>query len=154
MIDDWDWEAREMGYTDEKDMWQHLYIEEHRSIGLLALLFQTGTATISRRLDMAQIDKRPRGGDNNPGWQTYKLSHFDQRVVLSLQLDQLPELTGISRSLWYKYRRSKGAPSGLLYSISRSGTGALLVVIKSPSNSSTSEPPEVSGVLSEEEASR
>lgn len=139
MIDDWDWTARQLGFTDEKHMWEKLYVEEHRSMGLLAMLLQTGTATISRRLDMHQIPKRPRGGDNNPGWQTWKLSHFDQRVVLSCQLGDLPRLTGVSYSMWYKYRRAKGAPSGVLYSLAACGIGEVLDVVE-PSPNLTADP--------------
>jgi hypothetical protein len=151
MIDDWDYTARQLGYKDERDLFQRLYVEEGRSISMLAQMLKSGTATISRRLDMLEISKRPRGGDNNSGRQMYKLTHLDQRVVLTLPLNLLPELTKISRSLWYKYRRFRGEPNGLLHFITTNGVGEVQPIIEPPSNPPPDQTPKIHQILPGEE---
>ena len=154
MIDDWDHKARQLGYLNECDMFTKLYLDEHRSIAMLSLLLQAGSATISSRLDKLNIPKRSRGGDNNSGWQTWKLSHFDQRIVLYLPLDQLPEMTGISRSLWYKYKRSRGGTNGLLYYLTDNGIREVQCSISPPSRLAPDHRLEVPPILPGEEGSR
>lgn len=150
MIDDWDFTARQFGYSNERDMLEKMYLDENRSIGEISNLLSCGSATVSRRMDVLQIPKRSRGGDNNPGQQTFKLTHLDQRVVLSLPLNDLPDLTKISRSMWYKYRRQRG----ILHNLTDSGVGALQPVVQPPSSFAANHQPEVRPVLPSEESGR
>ena len=151
-LNDWDWIAQQYGYRDERDLLTKLYVEEGRSINAIAMLTKSGSASISRRLEQLKIDKRSRGGDNNHAKQTSKLLRFDQRIVLSLPLKTLSTLTGLSRSLFYKYRRSRGEANGFLYIEPDRWAGALLDVVEPPFGITPDRQPKVSTVLPEEES--
>lgn len=154
MIDDWDWQARQFGFKDEKDMWEGFYVLEEKSISMLALILHVGTATVSRRLDLHGVVKRPKGGDNNPGQQTFKLSHLDQRIVLVLPLDLLADITNISRSLWYKYRKQRGEPDGLLYLESCGRLGEVRHIIDSSLGAGTYRQSDLHPILPADEEGR
>jgi len=154
-ITDWNCFARSLGYKDERDMMEDMYANQRLPISEIANRIKVGTATISRRLSLLGVDKRSRGGANNPGRQTSKLFHFDQRVVLSLDLNRLATITRISRSLCYKYRITRiGRANGVLYFITSIGLGEVL----NPFTSSLTTPPDpkppVSEILQEPEGSR
>jgi len=153
---DWDGLAHQLGFLCERDMLEDFYLTRQLSIGQIAERLMCGTATISRRLDMLQISKRKRGGPNNAGKQNYKLFHLDQRIVLRLPLNQVAAVTGISRSMWYKYRRQvlKGDPNAFLRAQSDRGTGEVQQVVNASSSVGALEQPRLHGLLPEEEVGR
>lgn len=124
MNDFWDELAKSIGYADEKEMLEDFYIEDAMSVSEIGKRLGAGTATIARRLAMAGITKRKRGGANNTGAQKHKLFHMDQRYVFSLDLSVVAKLANVSKSLVYKYRKSVtgGKISGILHNQSELGS--------------------------------
>jgi hypothetical protein len=149
---DWDVLAHEVGYTDEKEMLEDLYINEKLAISEIASRLGAGTTTIGRHLYLLSITKRGRGGPNKVGKQAYKLFHLDQRIVLFRDLVLLSKATDISRSLCYKYRRAILRRSdGILRPFASSGVGALQHVVTSPPSPAPNQERAIPTVLQTEE---
>lgn len=145
---DWDLLARHSGYTDEREMLEDLYEEEGHSIAEIASRLGAGTATINRRLDLLGIKKRGRGGANRAREQSLKLFRLDARVALTLRLEVLSKLSGVSKPLCYKFRKIRlGGTSEFLYPGPSSGAPTLQHAIEPPLGTSTGQEPAVQGLL-------
>lgn len=88
--------AASLGFTDEATMWQQLYNIESRTIGELSRTLGYGTATIARRIAICGVEKRSRGGSNNPSRIVIAISHLDQRFVRLAKPDEIARLVGAS----------------------------------------------------------
>jgi hypothetical protein len=119
--EDWEDLAKTLGYKSERELLEDLYVTRGESIFQISNSLGVGPTTISHRLDLYEIPKRQRGGDNNPGRQTGKLFRLDQRCALRINLDTLSQITGISRSLLYKYRKAR-MKNGTLHTESDTGS--------------------------------
>jgi transposase len=133
-IEDWDQLARSIGYDNERQMLLDLYCARQCSISDIAQRLEAGTATINRRLDLAGINKRTRGGSNYQATQSYKLFHLDQRVLDKFDLETLSTVTRVSKSLCYKYRARRNR--AILHSESSSGATSVQHFIEEPSDPS------------------
>lgn len=110
--EDWEELAKQMKYPGEKEMWEDLYSRREMSIAELSRRFDSGTASIHKRLTANGIPTRPRGGKNN------------QRVVVTAELVErcrnegvTPVATelGLSYNTLHKallqFKRGEGTPS-------------------------------------------
>jgi hypothetical protein len=105
---DRNWEdlARHIGYGSEREMLRNMYVERNLSLAQIgARLGCTGHAVL-RHLIKLNIDRRPKGGDNNIANQTRKLFRLDQRLILFGELKKTAKYAGVSTNLLWKYRRS------------------------------------------------
>lgn len=107
----WDQLAKEMCFSSEKAMLQSLY--ETKSITEIAELLRCGKATIQRRLALAKIQKRGRGGAQLKSTQRYKMFHVDQRILYMLGLTFAAKAIGVSNATLYKYKRYKSNQGGI-----------------------------------------
>ena len=105
MAEDWDALAGVLGYRNEKEMFEDLYLAQRISISRLALKLGAGSATVARRIRLCGIDRRPRGGANNLSKSKQRLYYMDQRLVLVRPLVKEAERLKIHPSTLYKYRR-------------------------------------------------
>lgn len=101
----WNELARSIHFEDEKNMWEALYVAEARSISDLAKVLGFGTATVARRLQMAGVVKRGRGGRQTPARVHFKLFHLDQRYVRMSSIAELAKLCDSSFAAVYKKRK-------------------------------------------------
>jgi hypothetical protein len=88
--------ANTLGFSDEKSMWEELYVKDKRTIGELAKTLGFGTATLSRRMQLCGIDKRQRGGANSPSRVAIAIAHLDQRFVRLAKPDEIAKLVDAS----------------------------------------------------------
>jgi hypothetical protein len=99
--------AASIGYPDEAAMWQQLYVVEKRSIAELAKTLGYGTACVQRRLRLANIDRRERGGAKVVSKLEDKLFHLDQRFVALASKEEIAALVGGSTHSVYRIRRKQ-----------------------------------------------
>jgi hypothetical protein len=147
--EDWDELARTIGYSNEKDMLEDFYLEEEMSVSEIARRLGAGTATIARRLSLAGVEKRSRGGANNLANQRRKLFHMDQRISLLADLNLVAKLSGASRSTCYKYRRiiTGGKAHELQHYLTSDRTEPVFQVEPTPPGLAPSNEPNVPTVL-------
>lgn len=88
--------ANTLGFPDEPQMWNQLYIIEGRSIAELAKTIGYGSATVARRIDLCGVEKRTRGGQNNPSKLIIALNHLDQRYLRLANPEEVSLLIGSS----------------------------------------------------------
>lgn len=101
----WDVMARNMCFTDEKEMLTSLY--ENNSIAKIAILLNCGTATVQRRIGLYNLTPRKRGGPQTRSNLRYLLFHIDQRLVMNMGLTKLANRIRSNPSSVYKYRKYK-----------------------------------------------
>lgn len=89
----------------EEAMWQQLYGEENRSISDLAKHLGFGTATIQRRLGIADVKMRKRGGRNMPSRVYEKLFHLDQRFLALAHPEEIAKICACSIHTVYRVKR-------------------------------------------------
>jgi hypothetical protein len=92
----WKQIAGQLGFADETAMWYNLYLLENRSIGELAKTLGFGTATVARRIGICGVEKRNRGGAQNPSKILISITHLDQRFVRLAQPQEIADLVGAS----------------------------------------------------------
>jgi hypothetical protein len=98
----WNEMARTLGFEDETSMWLQLYIKERRPIAELAKTLGYGTATIARRIAVAGVMKRTRGGPNASGKTASLIGHLDQRWVRMSYPKEVAEVLGVSSHSVYR----------------------------------------------------
>jgi len=103
--DRYDFYAKQLGFTSEKEMLEQLY--EGHSIPEVAEVLKVATGTVLKRLEACGIPRRNRGGLVKISQVRYKLFHVDQRVVHVYGLTQASATLGVSTSTLYKYRQWK-----------------------------------------------
>jgi hypothetical protein len=94
--------AETLGFPDEPTMWVQLYQVEGRPIAELSKTLGFGTATLARRIALCGVEKRPRGGVNNPSKLVTALKHLDQRFVRTAQASEIASLVGCSTHSIYR----------------------------------------------------
>lgn len=113
MGEDWGGIALYLGYKDELDMLMDLYLVKKLSSREIAEKVQMGQPTVLRRLRLAGIERRPRGGPQSTQRQWYKLHLLDQRWVFFTSLTKVAKALRVSVSLVYKFKRAmKGGFDG------------------------------------------
>jgi transposase len=105
MAEDWGAFALYLGYKDELEMLTDMYVTQGMSCKEIATRVGMGQPTVLRRLRLAGIERRPRGGAQSSQRLWYKLYLMDQRYVFWTSLSKLAKRLKISQSLVYKYRR-------------------------------------------------
>lgn len=114
MGEDWGGIALYLGYKDEYGMLYDLYVVKKLSTREIGERVGMGQPTVLRRLRMAAIDRRPRGGPQSFQRQWYKLHLLDQRWVFLTSMKKVAKRLQVSESLVYKYKRAmKGGFDGL-----------------------------------------
>ena len=114
MGEDWGAIALYMGYKNELDMLNDLYVNKELSSREIAERVGMAQPTVLRRLRLADIKRRPRGGAQSFQRQWYKLHLLDQRWVFLTSLTKVAKTLRVSSSLVYKYKRAmKGDFNGL-----------------------------------------
>jgi transposase len=112
---DWGAIALYLGYKDELEMLLDMYVEQGLSCKEIATRVGMGQPTVLRRLRLAGIERRPRGGALSTQRLWYKLYLMDQRYVFWISLTVIARQLKVSISLVYKYKRGvKGGWSGFL----------------------------------------
>lgn len=113
MAGDWDGLALYMGYKDEVDMLTDLYVRKGLSAREIGEKVEMGQPTVLRRLRLAGIDRRARGGPQSFQRQWMRLHLLDQRWVFFTSLSKVAKTLRVSVSLVYKYKRAmKGGLDG------------------------------------------
>lgn len=102
---DWHHLSHTLGYSNKHEMLEDLYIKQGLSLTQIGDRLGCSPHCISRNLEREQIDRRNRGGKNNPSNQSFKLHLLDQRVVLNGNFVITAKHCFVSTSLLYHYRR-------------------------------------------------
>lgn len=110
MAEDWGGIARSLHFADEREMLESFYLIEEMSISQIAQLLGAGQATIVRRMNINNIQKRGRGGPNRAPVLVKKLFHMDQRLIFSAPPAYIARITRASQNAVYKYK--KGVTGG------------------------------------------
>lgn len=97
--------AASIGYTTELAMWEQLYVVEERGIGELAKTLGFGTATVQRRIKLANVERRTRGGAHSISRVYDRYFHLDQRFVALASGEEIATLCGASPHTIYRLRR-------------------------------------------------
>jgi hypothetical protein len=101
----WNTLAQSIGFETEAAMWAQLYVKEKRPIAELAKTLGYGTATIQRRLRLADIERKRRGGPQTPSLVYNKMFHLDQRFVCLASTEEIAQLVNASPHSVYRIRR-------------------------------------------------
>jgi hypothetical protein len=127
---EWDALARSLGYENEKQMLEDFYCDDKQGLSVkeISEKFGAGTATISRRLQMNNIDKRGRGGANNTAKARQRLHRMDQRVVMLGETHTVCRVADVCLSTLYKYR--KGVTGGVLHNQPNDSTEPVFNVVQ------------------------
>jgi hypothetical protein len=102
---DWHHLSHTLGYSNKHEMLEDLYLNQHLSLHQIAERLDCSPHCVGRNLAREQIDRRSRGGKNNPSNQTHKLFLLDQRVVLNGDFIITAKHCFVSTSLLYHYRK-------------------------------------------------
>lgn len=102
---DWDYLARSLGYLNKRDMLEDFYVTQGLSLHQIGSRIGCSPHCIGRNLKRENIDRRNRGGRNNPSNQTHKLFMLDQRVVLGGLFNLVAKHCNVSTTLLYRYRK-------------------------------------------------
>jgi len=114
MAEDWGARALYLGYADELEMLTDMYVTKGMSCKEIATRLSMGQPTILRRLRLAGIERRSRGGPQASQRQWYRLHLLDQRYAMRAPLSKAAKRMRVSVSLIYKYRRAmKGGWDGV-----------------------------------------
>ncbi len=105
MAEDWGAIALYLGYKDEREMLIDMYEVQGLSCKQIAERVSMGQPTVLRRLRIAGIDRRPRGGAQSSQRQWARLHMMDQRRVFGTGLSKLARQLKVSVSLVYKFKR-------------------------------------------------
>jgi transposase len=109
--EDWGAKALYLGYEDELSMLLDMYVTKGMSCREIAERVSMGQPTVLRRLRLAGIERRGRGGPQSEQRQWHRLHMLDQRYVFTESLSKLAKRLRVSVSLVYKFKR--GVKSGL-----------------------------------------
>jgi hypothetical protein len=104
-MEDWGAIALYLGYETELEMLTDLYVTKGMSCKEIAARVSMGQPTVLRRLRLAGIERRSRGGAQSSQRQWYRLHMCDQRWVFGTSLTVLAKRLRVSVSLVYKFRR-------------------------------------------------
>lgn len=104
-MEDWNLLAKQIGFADEKSMWEGFYVTEELPISEIARKLGHGPTTIANRLSACKIDKRARGGANNTVRISKILFRMDQREVFGRSNLTLSTMLLAHESTIYKYKR-------------------------------------------------
>lgn len=128
--EEWHLLATNLGYSNERDMFEDLYAE--MSLSEIAKRLNYSRAAIDRRINILGIPKRGRGGANNRKNARDKVWRCDQRLVFQIGGTPLAKALGVSYQTLYnyttlckKFNLPKGGNDGVLRDIPDSGTGAV-----------------------------
>jgi len=120
--------ANQIGYANEKQMFEDLY--SSMPIPEIARRLSFSTPTIARRMGLLGIVKRSRGGSNNLKNQKFKIWRVDQRIVFLFPVKEVAHALRVSDATLYNYKAAckeqdfkKGVQSELLHYQSNSGPG-------------------------------
>jgi hypothetical protein len=102
---DWHYLARSLGYGNKHEMLTDMYVTQALSLHQIGARLGCSPHCVGRNLQREQIDRRSKGGRNNPSYQTRKLYMLDQRVMLGKDFTLVARGAGVSTSLLYHYRR-------------------------------------------------
>lgn len=102
---DWEHLAHKLGYASKNAMLEDLYLVQHLSLNQIGDRLGCSPHCVGRNLKRENIDRRNRGGKNNPSNQTHKLFLLDQRVVMSDNFNLIAKHCFVSSSLLYRYRK-------------------------------------------------
>ena len=105
MAEDWGAKALYLGYEDELSMLTDMYVVKGMSAREIAERVEMGQPTVLRRLRLAGIERRPRGGPQAEQKQWARLHMLDQRRVFTTSLSKLAKELRVSQSLVYKFKR-------------------------------------------------
>lgn len=105
---EWDQIATSIGYKDEKEMFEDLYIRCGMSIKDIADRTGFSTTAVRRHIKMHNIQTRKQGGPRSVAVQQWRLFHTDQRFVLGQPMDVVAKYLGCSKYTLYNYRRRVG----------------------------------------------
>jgi hypothetical protein len=101
----WDLIAKSRFFENEKEMLTQLY--ENASIPEVAMVLNTSTGTVLKRMEKHGIPRRRRGGVVTKTSVRYKMFHVDQRIILILGLSECSNALGVSTASLYKYKQWK-----------------------------------------------
>lgn len=114
MGEDWGGIALYLGYKDEHEMLTDLYCVKGMSTREIGERVGMKQPTVLRRLRIAGINRRTRGGPQSFQRLWYKLHLLDQRWVFFSSDMKIAKRLKISLSLVYKFKRAmKGGFDGL-----------------------------------------
>lgn len=102
---DWQYLAVKLGYPNKKTMLTDLYIVQGLSFQQISERLGCSAWCIGRNLEVEGIEKRHKGGRNNPSNSSRKLFLLDQRAVLKREFTVVARAAGVSTSLLYTYRK-------------------------------------------------
>lgn len=115
MAEDWGSKAIYLGYETEYDMLYDMYVVQEMSAKEIGLRVTMAQPTVMRRLRLAKIDRRTRGGPQASQRQWTRLHMLDQRVVFYLSLNTIAKRMQVSISCVYKFKRMiRGTLDGVL----------------------------------------
>lgn len=112
MAEDWGAIALYLGYTTELEMLTDMYVTRGMSCKAIATRVGMQQATVLRRLRLASIERRPRGGPMSTQRVWYKLYLLDQRYVFGTSYSKVAKFLQVSEAVVYKYKR--GVKNGFL----------------------------------------
>jgi hypothetical protein len=106
-MNNWDSLADTLGYRDEEHMLSDMYLNQGFSLSLIADKLGNGKATIRRRLSLYNIERRSRGGANNPSLRRLYLHLLDQRWVYSASKKEVAQVIEAHPSTVWKYMKGE-----------------------------------------------
>jgi predicted transcriptional regulator with HTH domain len=104
---DWNSIAQLLGYENEEQMLYDMYHRNQLPLSQIAEKLGSGRATIRRRLELYEIQRRPRGGANNQSNKRVLLHLMDQRYVRSALGNEIAHVVNSHPSTVYKYLRGE-----------------------------------------------
>lgn len=102
---DWEHLAHKLGFAGKREMLEDFYLVQHLSLNQIGERLGCSPHCVGRNLKRENIDRRNRGGRNNPSNQTHKLFLLDQRVVILEEFGLVAKHCFVSTTLLYHYRK-------------------------------------------------
>ena len=106
-MNSWNEIATTIGYKDEEQMLYDMYIKQRLSLITIGEKLGSGKATIRNRLIFYNIDRREKGGPNNPSQKRLFLHLLDQRYVRTTSKRDIAKLLDSHPSTVWRYLKGE-----------------------------------------------